>query len=123
MGIWCAHFFMVASIVVLLVGVPFYRFQRPMGSAFTRFVQVIVASTRNHFSGVEVGHEKDLYEVKTAQSAIVGARKLTHTRQYRFVFVLLDNINFFYSLIFLGDVKFDGNGSNKTKLRLWIFGF
>ncbi|KAJ8635775.1 hypothetical protein MRB53_010042 [Persea americana] len=84
-GFGVPTFFMVASIVVLLVGVPFYRFQRPMGSAFTRFVQVIVASTRNHFSGVEVGHEKDLYEFKTTQSAIVGARKLTRTRQYRFL--------------------------------------
>lgn len=96
--------FMVASVGVLLVGLPFYRFQKPMGSAFTRFAQVIVASTGNHFSGVEViGQEKDLYEVKTTQSDIVGAQKLPHTRQYRFVFALLETLSLFHEGgLFLG---------------------
>ncbi|KAK9947003.1 hypothetical protein M0R45_012440 [Rubus argutus] len=49
------------------------------------FVQVIVVSMRNHSKGVEVGHEAVLYEVTTEESDIVGARKLPHTEQYRFL--------------------------------------
>lgn len=74
---------MICSIVILAAGIPYYRYQKPMGSPFTRFVQVIVVSIRNHSEGVEVGREAVLYEVKTEESDIVGARKLPHTEQYR----------------------------------------
>ncbi|KAG8377858.1 hypothetical protein BUALT_Bualt08G0077200 [Buddleja alternifolia] len=78
---------MIASIFVLAAGFTKYRYQRPMGSAFTRFVQVIVASVRNHVRGVEVGEEgcSGLYEVETKESDIRGARKLPHTQQYRYL--------------------------------------
>ncbi|KAL0017076.1 hypothetical protein SO802_004145 [Lithocarpus litseifolius] len=56
-----------------------------MGSPFTRFLQVIVASLINHFRGVDVGSEYDLYEVKTKEYDILGASKLPHTAQYRFL--------------------------------------
>lgn len=76
----------ISSIVILVAGVPFYRFKKPMGSPFTRFLQVMVASFRNHLKGVNVGKDETrLYEVQTTQSDIVGARKLPHTPQYRFV--------------------------------------
>ncbi|CAN1314644.1 Protein NRT1/ PTR FAMILY 8.1 [Linum perenne] len=48
---------MLLSVVILAAGFQFYRFQKPMGSPFTRFVQVIVASVRNHFEGVKVEDE------------------------------------------------------------------
>ncbi|KAL4650087.1 hypothetical protein ACB092_01G061300, partial [Castanea dentata] len=59
----------------------------PMGSPFTRFLQVILASLMNHFRGVDMGSEYDLYEVKTKESDILGASKskLPHTAQYRFL--------------------------------------
>lgn len=76
---------MLGSLIVLAVGIPFYRYQKPMGSPFTRFLQVIVASVRNHCRGVEVGLEDDLYEVKTKESNILGASKLPYTAQYRFL--------------------------------------
>ncbi|XP_004292959.1 PREDICTED: peptide transporter PTR1-like [Fragaria vesca subsp. vesca] len=77
---------MVCSIVILAAGIPKYRYQKPMGSPFTRFIQVIVVSLRNHSRGVEVGGQAAvLYEVKTKESDIVGARKLPHTTQYRFL--------------------------------------
>ncbi|KAL6212840.1 hypothetical protein ACLB2K_018056 [Fragaria x ananassa] len=76
---------MVCSIVILAAGIPKYRYQKPMGSPFTRFIQVIVVSLRNHSRGVEVGSQAVLYEVKTKESDIVGARKLPHTTQYRFL--------------------------------------
>ncbi|CAI9755890.1 unnamed protein product [Fraxinus pennsylvanica] len=76
---------MFCSILVLAAGFRKYRYQKPTGSAFTRFFQVIVASLRNHFKGVEVGHEGELYEVSTRESDIFGARKLAHTEQYGFL--------------------------------------
>ncbi|PSR99635.1 Protein NRT1/ PTR FAMILY 8.1 like [Actinidia chinensis var. chinensis] len=78
---------MFCSIVVLVAGYRWYRYQKPMGSAFTRFVQVVVAAGRNHVRGVHVGggHQVVLYEVRTKESAIHGARKLGHTTQFRFL--------------------------------------
>ncbi|XP_052202942.1 protein NRT1/ PTR FAMILY 8.2-like [Diospyros lotus] len=77
---------MACSIVILASGFRFYRFQKPMGSAFTRFLQVMVASVRNHRTGAEVrSHGVELFEVGTVESDIHGARKLAHTNQYRFL--------------------------------------
>ncbi|XP_062165084.1 protein NRT1/ PTR FAMILY 8.2-like [Alnus glutinosa] len=76
---------MIGSIIILAAGVPTYRYKKPMGSPFTRFLQVTVASLRNHFRGVEVGREADLYEVITKESDIFGARKLPRTAQYGFL--------------------------------------
>lgn len=78
----------VVSLLVLLAGAPIYRYQRPVGSAFTRFVQVMVVACRNHLKGVGVANggvrEEELYEVNTKESDIAGARKLPHTNEYRF---------------------------------------
>ncbi|XP_022750395.1 protein NRT1/ PTR FAMILY 8.2-like [Durio zibethinus] len=76
---------MVCSIFILAAGMPYYRFQKPMGSPFTRFLQVIVASVRNHFKGAQLGREDVLYEVNTLESDISGAQKLAQTKQYRFL--------------------------------------
>ncbi|KAL9395601.1 hypothetical protein Peur_009854 [Populus x canadensis] len=76
---------MVISTIILAAGIPFYRFQRPMGSPFTRFVQVMVASVRNHLNGVQVRHQTELYEVNTKESDIKGSQKLFHTLQYSFL--------------------------------------
>ncbi|KAL3592918.1 hypothetical protein D5086_011558 [Populus alba] len=56
-----------------------------MGSPFTRFVQVMWASVRNHLHGVQVGHQTELYEVNTNESDIKGAQKLSHTIQCSFL--------------------------------------
>ena len=74
---------MVCSIFILASGIPYYRYQKPKGSPFTRFLQVIVASVRNHFKGVQSGRGAVLYEVNTLESDISGARKLAQTKQYR----------------------------------------
>nr|XP_043637425.1 protein NRT1/ PTR FAMILY 8.3-like [Erigeron canadensis] len=76
---------MFASVVILAAGFPKYRYKKPMGSIFTRFIQVIVASVRNHSRGVKVTPETKLYEVSTEESDIVGARKLSHTPEFRFL--------------------------------------
>jgi len=72
----------VLSLLILVAGFPVYRYQKPMGSPFTRFVQVLVAAFKNHMKGIKVS-EGELYEVKTKESDIVGARKLRHTAQYK----------------------------------------
>ncbi|KAK6160645.1 hypothetical protein DH2020_004026 [Rehmannia glutinosa] len=77
---------MIISVFVLAAGFVNYRYQKPMGSAFTRFVQVVVVALRNHVRGVEVGRGDELYEVRGVESDIFGARKLAHTEQYRSVF-------------------------------------
>ncbi|KAJ1401324.1 PTR2 family proton/oligopeptide symporter, conserved site [Sesbania bispinosa] len=76
---------MLISIIILVAGVRYYRYQKPMGSPFTRFLQVMVASIRNHLRGVSVVNKAYLYEVETAQSDIIGTHKLPHTQQYRFL--------------------------------------
>lgn len=76
---------MIVSMFILGAGFMKYRYQKPMGSAFTRFLQVMVVALRNHVRGVGVVMEDDLYEVETRESDIFGARKLDHTKQYRFV--------------------------------------
>ncbi|GLT54375.1 hypothetical protein SLA2020_275780 [Shorea laevis] len=76
---------MVGSIIIVVAGIRSYRYKKPMGSPFTRFLQVTVASLRNSFRGVEVGCEADLYEVNTKESDILGARKLPRTAQYGFL--------------------------------------
>ncbi|KAG5048043.1 Protein NRT1/ PTR FAMILY 8.2 [Glycine max] len=67
----------ICSIVILLAGLRYYRFKMPMGSPFTRFLQVMVASTMNHLNRVHLENDQTrLYEVETT-------RKLPHTPQYR----------------------------------------
>ncbi|XP_020517922.1 protein NRT1/ PTR FAMILY 8.3-like isoform X1 [Amborella trichopoda] len=75
----------VLSVVTLALGAPLYRFQKPTGSAFSRFLQVLVASVRNHLRGIVIKEDTILYEVETPVSAIPGVQKLPHTRQYRFL--------------------------------------
>ncbi|CAM8938409.1 unnamed protein product [Rhodiola kirilowii] len=75
----------IMSILILVSGFTNYRFQKPTGSAFTRFAQVIVAAIRNYYKGVKVAVDGILYEVPTKESDIVGARKIAHTSQYSFL--------------------------------------
>ncbi|EPS59355.1 hypothetical protein M569_15454, partial [Genlisea aurea] len=75
----------VGSILILAAGFFKYRYQRPAGSPFTRFLQVIVAAVRNRGKARESGYK--LYEVENNgdESAIEGARKLPHTPEFRFL--------------------------------------
>ncbi|XP_057794419.1 protein NRT1/ PTR FAMILY 8.2-like [Salvia miltiorrhiza] len=76
---------MIISMLILAAGFMKYRYQKPMGSAFTRFLQVMLVALRNHVRGVGVVEAHHLYEVKTKESDIFGARKLDHTKQYSFL--------------------------------------
>ncbi|KAF5207405.1 NRT1/ PTR FAMILY 8.1 [Thalictrum thalictroides] len=76
---------MISSVFILSGGIRYYRYQKPMGSPFTRFVQVGVACIRNHNEGVQLSPSTQLYEVNTQASDIIGASKLPHSAQYRFL--------------------------------------
>lgn len=76
---------MFISIIILVAGFSNYRYKKPMGSAFTRFFQVLVVAIKNHLRGVRLVSDDQLYEVQTQESDISGARKLPHTPQYRFL--------------------------------------
>ncbi|KAM7270563.1 hypothetical protein ACFE04_029777 [Oxalis oulophora] len=74
---------MALAVVSFFSGTHLYRNQRPGGSPLTRIVQVIVASCRK--SRVRVPEDESLlYETADNESAVVGSRKLDHTKQLRF---------------------------------------
>jgi len=51
----------ICSVLILVAGIPYYRFKKLMGSPFTRVLQVVVASTGNHLNGVYLtNHETPL---------------------------------------------------------------
>lgn len=63
-------------------GTRLYRNQKPGGSPLTRICQVIVAAWNKR--GVQVPADKSaLYETSDNECAIVGSRKLEHTKDFR----------------------------------------
>ncbi|KAD6119762.1 hypothetical protein R6Q59_025770 [Mikania micrantha] len=65
-------------------GTRLYRNQKPGGSPLTRICQVIAASWKKR--GVDVPNDKSgLYEIVDNESAIVGSRKLEHTKNFSFL--------------------------------------
>ncbi|KAK2967069.1 hypothetical protein RJ640_015289 [Escallonia rubra] len=74
---------MAIAVVSFFSGTRLYRNQKPAGSPLTRLCQVVVASLRKR--RVAVPADKSLlYEVTDAGSAIVGSRKLDHTKDLCF---------------------------------------
>ncbi|GAV68528.1 LOW QUALITY PROTEIN: PTR2 domain-containing protein [Cephalotus follicularis] len=74
---------MAIAVVSFFSGTRLYRNQRPGGSPFTRFFQVLVASFRKLH--VEVPNDKSLlYETVDEKSTVKGSRKLDHTNQLSF---------------------------------------
>ncbi|KAJ4835677.1 hypothetical protein Tsubulata_036467, partial [Turnera subulata] len=74
---------MAIAVVSFFSGTRLYRNQRPGGSPLTRICQVFVASFRK--LRVEVPHDKSLlFETADYESAVVGSRKLDHTKQLSF---------------------------------------
>lgn len=74
---------MAIAVVSFFSGTRLYRNQKPGGSPLTRICQVLVASFRKF--KVNVPEEKSLlYETTDAESAIMGSRKLDHTKDLGF---------------------------------------
>ncbi|KVH94674.1 Major facilitator superfamily domain, general substrate transporter, partial [Cynara cardunculus var. scolymus] len=74
---------MAIAIGSFFFGTRLYRNQKPSGSPLTRIAQVIAASWRKR--RVQVPNDKStLYETADNESAIVGSRKLDHTKSFSF---------------------------------------
>lgn len=74
---------MAIAVVSFFSGTRLYRNQKPAGSPLTRLCQVVVASTRKY--RIQVPDDQSLlYETADQESAIVGSRKLDHTKDFRF---------------------------------------
>ncbi|KAM7496475.1 hypothetical protein LguiA_020889 [Lonicera macranthoides] len=75
---------MAIAVVSFFSGTKLYRNQKPGGSPLTRICRVVVASLRK--KNVEVPNDKSLlYETAVnVESAIVGSRKLEHTKDFSF---------------------------------------
>ncbi|XP_027174859.1 protein NRT1/ PTR FAMILY 8.2-like [Coffea eugenioides] len=74
---------MAIAVVSFFSGTRIYRYQIPGGSPLTRLCQVLVASLRKY--NVPLPADKSqLYEVADETSAIVGSRKLEHTKAFSF---------------------------------------
>lgn len=74
---------MAVAVVSFFAGNQLYRYQRPGGSPLTRICQVLVASFRKF--RIQVPADKFLlYETADAESAVIGSRKLDHTKQLRY---------------------------------------
>lgn len=75
---------MAVAVAFFFSGTRLYRYQKPGGSPLTRICQVVVAAVRKH--RVRLPDDKSLlYEKSDAESAIVGSRKLDHTKELRYV--------------------------------------
>ncbi|CAK8543625.1 unnamed protein product [Lathyrus sativus] len=69
---------LIVSIMIFLVGTPFYRHKFPTGSPITRMLQVFVAATRKWNSRVPED-PKDLHELTTEEYACNARNKIDHT--------------------------------------------
>lgn len=75
------------SIFLFLVGTPFYRHKKPMGSPISRMLQVLVASVRKW--NVRVPRDpQDLHELTTEEYVRNQRPKIDHTLSLRFVILL-----------------------------------
>ncbi|KAJ7550068.1 hypothetical protein O6H91_07G081600 [Diphasiastrum complanatum] len=75
---------MAVANVIYFLGTPLYRHKLPSGSPLTRIAQVIVSAWRKRGADIPAD-ETLLYEVYDRESAILGSRKLLHTRFFRFL--------------------------------------
>lgn len=79
--------FMGLAIASFFFGTPLYRFQKPGGSPITRISQVVVASFRK--SSVKLPEDPTLlYETQDKNSAIAGSRKIEHTDDCKYKFLI-----------------------------------
>lgn len=73
---------MAIAVASFFSGTRLYRNQKPGGSPLTRICQVVVSAWRKR--RVRMPDDKNLlYESADTKSAIVGSRKLDHTKDFR----------------------------------------
>ncbi|KAG0463409.1 hypothetical protein HPP92_019478 [Vanilla planifolia] len=72
------------SMVVFLVGTPYYRHRLPSGSPITRIAAVLVAATRKFLVSLPED-PSELYELEAEQYAARGQTMIGHTTSLRFL--------------------------------------
>ncbi|XP_075633181.1 protein NRT1/ PTR FAMILY 3.1-like [Castanea sativa] len=75
---------MLISVITFIIGYPLYRNLDPVGSPFTRLVQVIVAAYKKRKLPI-VGDPKLLYQNDELDALISLAGKLVHTKHMKFL--------------------------------------
>ncbi|KAL4609967.1 hypothetical protein ACB092_08G018200 [Castanea dentata] len=75
---------MLISVITFIIGYPLYRNLDPVGSPFTRLVQVIVAAYKKRKLPI-VGDSKLLYQNDELDALISLAGKLVHTKHMKFL--------------------------------------
>ncbi|KAM4095225.1 hypothetical protein ACJW30_08G013300 [Castanea mollissima] len=75
---------MLISVITFIIGYPLYRNLDPVGSPFTRLVQVIVAAYKKRKLPI-VGDPKLLYQNDEFDALISLAGKLVHTKHMKFL--------------------------------------
>ncbi|KAI6684497.1 hypothetical protein NL676_030410 [Syzygium grande] len=82
--------FLIATIasfvgfVVLAMGKPFYRLQRPGDSPLLRIWQVVLLAIKNRKLPLPE-NSADLYEISDKESSVLAVVKIAHTDQFRFL--------------------------------------
>ncbi|KAG8366601.1 hypothetical protein BUALT_Bualt17G0096800 [Buddleja alternifolia] len=84
LGLGIPAFAMVLSIIAFIFGYPLYRKLDPVGSPFTRLMQVCVAAYRKRKVGA-ICDDKMLYENMDLDAAISVGGKLVHTKNLKFL--------------------------------------
>lgn len=83
---------LAVSVLVFLLGTPFYRHKMPLGSPLTRMLQVYVAAMRKWKVCVPE-NSKDLHELSLEEYTCNGRNRIDHTSSLR-----LSLINYFSTL-------------------------
>lgn len=79
LGFWASAGSAFAGLVLFLAGTPKYRHFKPRESPWSRFCQVLVASTRK--AKIDVNYEDmNLYDSETQRT---GDKKILHTKGFR----------------------------------------
>ena len=77
---------LAVSVVVFMIGTPFYRHKVKGGSPFTRICQVLVAAIRK-WSVPLPSDSKDLYELDAGEYEKNGKFRIEHSRSLRLIFI------------------------------------
>lgn len=102
-GIWAIGFWASAGsaavgLLLFIIGTPRYRHFIPRGNPFSRFCQVVVAAVRKWNLEIPLNGDELFEENIGKQVADNGARKILHTKGFRYF--LRPGLNFQFKIIF-----------------------
>lgn len=84
LGFWISCGSMAVGLLILLLGVPYYRHSPATGNPYLRVIQVLVCAIRK-FNLKLPREDCTLYEASGEESIIPGSRKISHRDKYRWL--------------------------------------